>query len=262
MASTGRAVRSSVIGALMCVFVLVEAANLFALVGAIRPITKIAGALSDTMIKELADLSKTSGVGQVGQILGKLKLSDEILEDTYLRVAIQQGTILRREAEDMYASLSRVPGFRTTLRKITSRSLSQRKGHLNELKIANEASKHGFDVLEIGRHFKDPIKQSTSDIDVILKRGDRLFPMEVKDYDNFVDMIMLRQDMDTLVAFKNSPIGIPKDNIIPVFTLTNGPTNPQVEILMIEEAQKRGVELIFGTPLQQVEKIKLLESII
>ena len=263
MSINSGAVRKGLLGAVLCILMLVEPPLLVALAGIIKPITKIVGALSDKKIIALSGLSRTEGAKQVGRILGKLRLSDEILEDTYLRIAVHQGTILRREAEELYASLSKVPGFRTTLRKITGKAPNLTKGHLNELRIANEASKHGFEVTGIGTKFDDGIKKGISDIDVILRKKDRLFPMEVKDHNNFSHMNMLREDMDTLVAYKRWRSNInPDDSIIPVFTITNRPTNPQLERLMLTEAQRRGVQLIFGPPLEQIEKIKILESII
>lgn len=266
MSINGRVVRKGLLGAVLCMLMLAEPPLLVALVGVIKPITRIVGALSEKEIIKLSILSKTpGGTKQVGKILGNLRLPDEIRGDTYLRIAIHQGTILRREAEEIYSSLSKVSGFSTTLRKIIGNSLPKTKGHLNELRIANEASKHGFEVMEIGKKFDDPIKKASADIDVILRKKDILFPMEVKDYDKFKlsDMNMLRRDMDTLVAFKKRHSNVnPDDSVTPVFTITNRPTNHQLKRLMLAEAQKRGVQLIFGAPLEQIEKIKLLESII
>ena len=260
MLSKSRTVRTICLTLVLCSVIIVETRVSVALVGLIKPITQIAGALSEKTIVELTTLAaKTKGVEKVGKFLGQLRLSDKLLEDTYLRIAVQQGTILRREAEELYNSLSRVPGFYTTVRKIIGNAPSKTKGHLNELRIANEASKHGFDVSGIGIRFSDPMKRGPADIDVLLRRHGKSFAIEAKDYNNFSDMIMLRRDMDTLVAFRNANAG---DNVIPVFTVTKRPTNPQLERVMITEAQRRGVQLLFGDHVQQIEKIKILESII
>ena len=260
MSINSGAVKKGLLGAVLCILMLVEPPLLVALTGVIRPITKIAGALSDKKITDLSMLSKTpGGTNHVGKILGKLRLSNEILEDTYLRIAVRQGTILRREAEEMYAALSRVSGFRTALRKITGNSSNATKGHLNELRIAHEASRHGFKVTGIGEKFSDGVKIRETDIDVILRKNGRMFAIEAKNYDQFSNLDMLRSDMNTLVEYKKFHKG---ENIIPVFTITKRPTNPQREALMFAEAEKRGVQLLFGTPLEQIEQIKLLESII
>ena len=300
MSINSGAVRKGLLGAVLCILMLVEPPLLVALTGVIRPITKIVGALSDKKIIDLSMLSKTpGGTEQVGKILGKLRLSNEILEDTYLRIAVRQGTILRREAEAMYAALSGITGFRTALRKITGNAKNKKEGHLNilnmlriarvayehgfkvmeigndsintdnannvkkghsnESRIAHEASRHGFEVTEVEEELNDGTKRMDTDIDIILRKNGKIFAIEAKNYDQFNNLDMLRLDMDTLVEYKKFHKG---ENIIPIFTITNRPTNSQREALMFAEAQKRGVQLLFGTPLEQIEQIKLLELII
>ncbi|NOZ91530.1 MAG: hypothetical protein GXO60_09630 [Epsilonproteobacteria bacterium] len=76
-------------------------------------------ALTSKEIKELAILLKeTQGTKKVGQVLSKMRLPNEVLEDTFMRLAIYTKRIERKEAEDMIEHLKNVPGFRTTLRKI------------------------------------------------------------------------------------------------------------------------------------------------
>ena len=300
MSINSGAVRKGVLGAVLCMLMLVEPPLLVALTGVIRPITKIVGALSDKKIIDLSMLSKTpGGTEQVGKILGKLRLSNEILEDTYLRIAVRQGTILRREAEAMHAALSGIPGFRTALRKTTGNAKNKKEGHLdilnmlriarvayehgfkvmeignnsintdnvnnvkkghsNESRIAHEAPRHGFEVTEVEEELNDGTKRMDTDIDIILRKNGKIFAIEAKNYDQFNNLDMLKLDMDTLVEYKKFHKG---ESIIPVFTITNRPANPQREALMFAEAQKRGVQLLFGTPLEQIEQIKLLELII
>ena len=243
--------------AAMVIFLLIVVPLAEALVGSIRPIAKIAGAVSNKKIKALVKLSEEAhGTKKVGKTLGKLKLPGNLLEDTYLRIAIAQGRMLRKEAKEMYRNLSGVRGFRTTLRKITGNNPLATKGHLNELRISNEASRRGFSILEIGRPFKDRIKKNASDIDIVLNKGEKIFIIEAKDSINFNNMIQFRQDISTLVQYKKHHGGIP------IFTITNPPSSPQRIRQMQGEAERQGVQLIFGNPSEQIIKIEMLEQII
>ena len=247
-----RSLKSIVLTA-MVIFLLIEVPIAEALVGAIRPIVNIAGALSSKKIRGLIELSNE----KVGKTLGKLKLPDELLEDTYLRIAIGQGRIPRKEAAEMYRNLSGVPGFRTTLSKITGDNPLATKGHLNELRIANEASRKGFSVSAIGKRFNDGVRRNT-DIDIILEKGGKSFIIQAKDSKDFKDMIQFRSGMETLVQYKKQSGG----NTTPVFTITNRPTNPDRIRQMQGEADRQGVQLIFGNPSDQILQLNMLEQII
>ena len=264
MGSWKRSLKSILLTA-MVIVLLIEVPLAEALVGTIRPIAKIAGAVSNKKIKALVKLSEeANGTKKVGETLGKLKLFEnlpedarlKLLEDTYLRIAIAQGRMLRKEAKEMYRNLSGVQGFRTTLGKITGNNPLATKGHLNELRISNEASRRGFSVLGIGRPFDDGIKKSATDIDIILDKGEKKFIIEAKDSINFADMIQFRQDISTLVQYKKQHGGIP------IFTITNRPNSPQRIRQMQGEAERQGVQLIFGNPSEQIIKIEMLEQII
>ena len=249
----------SVLLTAMVILLLIEVPLAEALVGSIRPIAKIAGALSGKNIKALVKLSEeANGTKKVGETLGKLKLPDNLLEDTYLRIAIAQGKVLRKEAKEMYRNLSGVPGFRTTLRKITGDNLIATKGHLNELRIANEASRNGFSVSAIGKRFNDGVKKNDTDIDIILEKGGKNFIIEAKESKDFKNMIQFRSDIETLVQYKKQSGG----NVTPVFTITNPPNSPQRIRQMQAEAERQGVQLIFGNPSEQIIKIEMLEQII
>ena len=71
---------------------------------------------------EIADLSRMArqagGTKAVGKYLGAKQLPPDVLEDTYLRIAVQQQTISRSEAEGMYTRLRGIRGFRGTLSKV------------------------------------------------------------------------------------------------------------------------------------------------
>jgi len=84
-----------------------------------------------------------------------MNVSDEILEDAFMRIAIYNNRINKIEGEKIFINLRRTEGFRSTLNKINGVNPLQLKGHLNELRIANSAAENGFDVLAIGKKFNE-----------------------------------------------------------------------------------------------------------
>ena len=214
--------------------------------------------LPDDEIIRLSKLSgEANGPSMVGKELGKLNLPNEALEDTYLRIAIHQNKITRHEAEGMYSRLSGTHGFRTTLRKVTGNNYAGVTGHLNELNIADTASLHGFKVVGIGEKFSDHIKKSPTDIDIILDRSGKRYIIEAKDYSPTTRLPIdkYRADLDTLVVYRDKQ----RRPVIAVFTISNKPADSRYLKSLQYEAEKRNVELIFGSPLHQIVQIKLLE---
>lgn len=222
----------------------------------IKAISKSSKTLPDNQIIELAEISsKAGGTKVVGQRLGVLKLSSEELVDAYTRIVIAQGRLSRQEAELMFRNLGSTAGFRTTLRKISGNNPNQSVGHLNELKIANEAAQRGFKPKAIGQKFNDGIKSKDTDIDVLLTKNNKTYAIEAKDYQDFpiTKVSDFRADMDTLVVFKaNNP------NIIPIFSITRKPTNPDVYKALQQAADQRGVQLVVGNPSETITQIELL----
>ncbi|MBA5249285.1 MAG: hypothetical protein FE834_07145 [Gammaproteobacteria bacterium] len=238
-------------------------ANAF-LGGATKAISAISKNVKTLPKDEIIKFSKLSdeiqGTKKIGKELGKLNLPDGVLEDTFIRIAIYQKKLTRETAEEMFSRLSGVSGFRPTLRKIIGNSAVGTAGHLNELKIANVASVNGFKVLGIGTKFSDGLKKAPTDIDVLLKKDGKLFAIEAKSYASTTKMPMdkFRGDINTLVAYKNMNV----NNVVPVFTITNKPNDIRYLKILHYEAKKRGVQLIFGKPQEQVVKIKMLGSIL
>ncbi len=228
---------------------------------AISAISKNVKVLAEDEIIRLSKLSdEIQGTKKVGKELGKLNLPDDVFEDVFIRIAIYQKKITRVTAERMFSRLSNVPGFRHALRKIVGNSNIGTVGHLNELKIADAASANGFKVRGIGEKFIDGLKKAPTDIDILLEKGGKLFAVEAKSHalTTKISMDKFRADLDTLVAYKN----MKGDRIIPVFTITNKPYDLSYLKRLHYEASKRGVELIFGKPQEQIEQIKMLESIL
>ncbi len=125
-------------------------------VNVIGKIVNHSKALPDSEVIKLSKLSDEKlGTTKVGNYLGAKNLPKEVLEDTYARIAIHQKKITRVDAEEFFTNhLGGVPGFRTTMSKVIGNSLSKTTGHLNELKIANSATKNEFKVLGIGEKYK------------------------------------------------------------------------------------------------------------
>lgn len=161
-------------------------------------------AISPVEIRKLAELGKkTGGTKEIGKLLGARNLSPVVLEDAYIRVAIQQGKIPRAEAEGMMSRLSGTPGFRSTISKVVGNSDVKTTGHLQELRISDEAVQKGIKVRGIGHPFDDGLKLSPTDIDVLLEKNGRTIAIEAKNYlpSTPIPMDKFRADMDTLVEF-------------------------------------------------------------
>lgn len=244
---------------LLAIFILtIPQANAF-FWGPVKTIT-VTKVLPEDEIIRLSRLSgEVQGTIKVGKKLGKLNLTDDVLEDTFLRITIHQKKITRVEAEGMFSRLSGVPGFRTTLRKVIGNSDVGTAGHLNELKIADTAAMNGFKVLGIGEKFNDGFKKAPTDIDILLNKEGKLFAIEAKSYASTtkIPMDKFRADLDTLVMYKNN-----NSNIIPIFTITNKPNDLRYLKILQREADKRGVQLVFGVHQKQIEQIKMLGEIL
>ena len=226
----------------------------------IEKLSKGSKALPDDEIIKLSKLSdEANGTVKVGKRLGELNLPNDVLEDTFMRIAIYQGKVTRAEAEGMFARLGDMPGFRSTLRKIIGNNAAVTNGHLNELRIADSASMSGFKVLGIGEKFTDGLKKAPTDIDVVLERGGKRFAIEAKNYapTKEIPTDQYRADLDTLVEYKK----INSQQVIPIFAMTNEPSGHYLKTLK-GEANKRGVELIFGKPQALVEQMKVLAEIL
>ncbi len=214
--------------------------------------------VSTKEIRSLAELGKkTGGTKEIGKILGAKNLPSTVLEDAYMRIAIQQNKITRVEAEGMMSRLSGTPGFRTTISKVIGNSDIKTAGHLNELRIADDAVQKRYKVKGIGYTFDDGIKSSPTDIDVLLVKNGRTVAIEAKNYlsSTSVPMDKFRADMDTLVEFARRDSS---GTVLKVFSITNRPANSSVWRMLNLEAERRGVQLIEGTPAQQIMLIERL----
>lgn len=229
-------------------------------VSGIAKFSASAHTLPDTEIIRLSRIAeKNGGTAIIGAELGKLNLPDDVLEDTFMRIAVLQQKIPQSQAETMFSRLTTTPGFRTTLRKIIGNSPAGTAGHLHELRMADEAAKRGFKVRAIGESFSDGMKKAPSDIDLILERGGRTFAVEVKHYSATTRMPLdsYRADLDTLVAFRETS----SQNVALIFSFATRPDDLRYLHALEHEAQKRNVELIFGGEKSSLEQIQMLGAI-
>lgn len=219
-------------------------------------------AFSRTEIIRLSKITdEVQGTKKLGKILAIKNLPNPVLEDTFIRIAIHQRKISSNEASQFYKNLSGVTGFRETLRKIIGNNPQGTMGHLNELKIANEGAKSGFKVIGIGKKFDDGVKNSLTDIDVLLHKNGKDILIEAKKYSSSTKMPIdkFKADLDTLNIYGDN---ISKGKSIKVFSFTQKPYDEKLLKQYQYWADKKGVQLIFGTPAEQMEKIKILEKIL
>lgn len=217
--------------------------------------------LTDDAIDRLVEISKKSGgTKQIGKELGKMELPDEVLEDAFLRIAVARQIVTRAEAVGMFNKLNGVKGFRTILRKVIGSNEEVTKGHLYELRIAARAHDEGFSVREIGRSFRDGTKRWT-DIDVVMEKNGKIFVLEAKDYGAKTpfNMDAIRGDMDTLTEY----LAHTKDKpVFPLLCVSNVPQNTRTLTMLIREAKRRNIELVFGDARAQAIQLKQLEAIL
>jgi hypothetical protein len=214
---------------------------------------KIPGALPDNEVARLAAMINKSGdIKNVRNTIGKMNLPQGVVVDTFLRIAIKQGKLSKKEAETFLKNLNGVNGFGSTMAKTLGVSSAKTKGHLNELRIASNANENGFKVLGIGGRFDDGIKRGATDIDILLSKNGKVLPVEAKDWKQITweNMITIRKDMDSLGAFKRTSTS--PSSTHPILTFTNPPENKALARLITKEAEKQGVQVVYGPPASQL----------
>ena len=221
---------------------------------------KCSNALPDDEIARLADIaSRKGGVQEVGNILGKMELPLKygektghlILQDTYLRIAVQNGHLSKEVAANALKHLNGTPGLTSLLRKINSVSPSQVKGHLRELEIALHARQRGFQTVSLGQKFADGVKGSDTDLDVLLCRNGKNFAIESKAYSGTIPDAMARADAQSLAAFCKKI-----KNTVPVFCFEKAPSKFTQAYL-----KRHNIQFIHGTPQELAAKLDIIASI-
>lgn len=209
-------------------------------------------------IQEFAQIAmKPGGTRIVRDEIGERGLPDEVIEDTFVRILVYQNRVKRAEAEGWIKRLSGTPGFKGAMSKSMGASEANTIGHLNEIRIADSAAQANFKVRGIGVRFTDPNKKGDTDIDVLLERNGKVFAIEAKAYpaEAVMPMDTFRADMLTLAEYRKAN---PKKQVIPVFAITNKPTNPDVWKLIEHSAKDHGVEPLAGSADDVVLQLPLL----
>ncbi len=222
-----------------------------------RSLDTAADVLPRKKIRELSKLSDDLAPKAVWKEIQKMNLTPVQQDAVYLRIAIRQNKLSKKEAARMFKNLAGKKGFREGLSKVIGNSKAKTRGHLNELRIANHASEKGFEVVEIGKRFNDGIKRGDSDIDIMLRKNGQDIVIEAKQYSKKTKMPLdkFRGDLDTLRAYETSH---PNKNVLKVFTFTKKPQSKDLLRQYEFWAKKKGVKLIFGTPKQQIDEIAKL----
>ena len=116
-------------------------------------------------------------------------------------------------------------------------------------------------VKGIGVRFDDGIKKGETDIDVLLELKNRKIAIEAKDYlpTTKIPLDSFRADLISLAQYAKQQ---PPPNVIKVFSMTNKPNDAVALRILEKEADKHGVQLIFGNPEQQIIQIRQLQQIL
>lgn len=215
-------------------------------------------ALPEAKIAQLARIAEMpGGTKVVGDELGRLNLPNEVLEDTFARILVFQGHVPESEALGWMHRLTGVDGFRAAMRKSMGASPANTIGHLNEVRIADNAAQGNFKVRGIGVPFKDPNKKGITDIDVLLEKRGQQIAIEAKDYPSNATFPLdaFRADMLTLDQYRSAN---PQKQVLTVFAITNKPNSPDVWRLLQAAAEQHNVEVLVGSPEDLMFQIPLL----
>ncbi len=205
-------------------------------------------ALPQSEIDELAELAcKPGGITEVGKRLGAKQLVNSlgdagelVLQDTYLRIALKNGRINPKLAQETMEMATKVKpeGLTGLLSKINANGLSKSKGHLRELEIGLSAHKHGFQVVRFGERFNDGLKKADTDLDILLRQGKKQFAVESKAYTNTVPHDTVAGDVQSLLAYCKG-----KPDTVPLFCFETPPS-----ALSLRYLKDNKVKCIIGSP--------------
>jgi hypothetical protein len=215
-------------------------------------------ALPEAKVVSLAaKAEKSGGTKVVGNELAALNLPNEVIEDTFARILVHQGRVATSEAQGWMRRLSGVDGFRAAMRKSMGASPANTIGHLNEVRIADNAALGNLKVHGIGVQFKDPNKGGMTDIDVLLEKRGQFIAIEAKDYPShaLIPLDSFRADMLTLSEYRRAN---PEKQVLAVFSITNKPDRPEIMQLLQSAADLHQVELVVGSPQDLLYQLPLL----
>jgi hypothetical protein len=224
------------------------------------PLARHADALDNIEIRRLADeLGQPDGWAKVRGALDARRLSGASRADALTRLAVARGVMTRDEGVDMYRRLVSVPGYEGTVGRLLWNNDAVVRGAAQELRLASNLSARGVKVLKLEDKFDDGLKAAPTDIDVVVRKGDTDFPVEVKHYED-ISRTQLQEvfvpDLASLKAYSQQP-GLQRLQC-PVMAITSRPSDPQIETELRSAGAAAGVRVVYGTAEVLAEKISFL----
>lgn len=223
-------------------------------------------------IQELANIGETKGSKYVMEALeySAKGMSNagrtRYIQDNLLKVLMAQNKINKVQADEWLRNLGNVPGFEKALSKMAGMSETKFFGHGFEIETANALHRSGYKILEIGKSFKDGIKQGATDIDLIASKGSKTYVFELKNYQpKNLDLInpnsgpgpktidVIRGDMESLKAYRSQ-----NPESVPVFVFRNKPPNSSSMDIINAYGKTNNVKVLFGDPAVIAQNLDLM----
>lgn len=247
--------------------------NCYCFVSVLPSAGKYVVELSDDIIIKLAKIGKIEGRPALGKKLAQYatnvpeKYRDTYLKTAYLKILVAQGRLSKIRANEFMENIGEVKGFISAMSKMSGKprdfkgllytSDPNAVGHGFELEFANELAKNKYRVVEIGRKFDDGIKKGLTDIDVIAVRDSRNYAFELKNYGRYLtndNIITFKNDINTLRLF-----ALKNKNTIPIFILSNRPSNINHINLLEAYGKYYNVNIIFGDAKTAVKIMEIIK---
>ena len=217
---------------------------------------KLADGLADDakLVKDNAYMDEIlaiiSNAVQERQLTGAA--ADIFLDDAFLRIAAKAGRITMEEADDAFFLLKGTPGLHALLRKCCSMNVAQHSGHIAEFRQALALKKKGFDIVGLGLKYHDPMKATDTDLDILVRKGKKIFVLESKKYEvGYLKADMINgdaQSIRTLSDYLNSlNQGL---EATPVLTINYEPSQ-----LIIKLLEQKGVKYVVGDEAEIAESL-------
>jgi len=185
-----------------------------------------------------------SGGGQGAKILGK-EISQAALTpvqraEVFVRIASEDGRIVKAEAETLFKNLQDVEGLSKTAKWVLvgERNSPQMVGALYELKAANALSEKGYKILGLRTQFSHPGKKIT-DIDLLVEKGGRRFAIESKAHAKSMRWDEVVADAETLLHYRKA-----NPTFEPVFLFKTEPS----ELVSVKLRQMGIKKLVVDSP--------------
>ncbi|MGL4722871.1 MAG: hypothetical protein ACRCV3_06250 [Desulfovibrionaceae bacterium] len=207
--------------------------------------------------KKCTESSK--GIHFVQKNLATMNVSQDVLVNTYLRIAVQNKLISSEEATEIYTNLKNTEGVDIPLFKVNLSNTIQLKGHLHELRMASTASLFGFNIHAMNKIYQVQEENKQYEVDILMKKYDRLIGIEVKDLadsrgTNFKDILDGVKKMGAFKRYQGDA------TMLSILTQSGRPpVNDKFNILH-STALSLGVEVLYGGIREQLLQIDALAN--